>query len=168
MVEVKKYWSVFILIFLFSVHILGPTLRGFNGASIGHAIGYLLIPSLIGFGIVYRAKTIKTVITGYITLAVLCGAFIAMDFNDTREDLEETIFSSCRYSNEFINSSSLSEDQKNKLCNCFTDATVDKLRWYVISRSFLFQTVLPIEQNEELQYLANKEFLGCRINTGLS
>ena len=142
-------------------HLAGPTLRGVTASNISYSIGLLLFPVLLGFAIIYRAKTLKGVLIGHITLFALSGSLILTELHEVRESELNGFFKGCRYKNAFVTASTLTDSEKDDLCNCTGEAVIGKLTRYTMSYNFFYKKPPLPELNSELMNFVLTKVEAC-------
>lgn len=164
MVYLKKYWLAFFASFALVFQIVGPTLNGTSASNFGYAIGFLGIPILVGSVLIKKAKTAKSVLRAHIVHVILLALFGMLAFQDVRGNTLKGIVSECRYQNPAIVNADISESSKNKFCSCFGNLVVTDSIVSAASKTFFYQEITPINENQTLFKKYETAWLTCEAN----
>jgi hypothetical protein len=152
-IEVLKYWSILVLIYVISSGFVGM-ISGFASA-----FGYMLSPFLIGAVLLRRAETAKSVRNIHIFVALICAFLIWQEMSDLHKTSLTGIADGCINNNAAVDASGFSVAEEVQYCNCFASGIAND----VFKRSVIALLMMQPE-DEALQSIATDSALQTKIS----
>jgi hypothetical protein len=117
--KVKKFWGLLLGLYIVAM-LLGGVLTDFPSA-----VGKMLVPFLVGVGLLRWASSDKSVRNIYICVALLFVYFLFQDYNESRSDVVSEMSYGCVNNNASVDSTATSEQQEKEYCGCMAEELAD-------------------------------------------
>jgi len=156
-----KRWPAFYLIFVASCIVVAAINATWSAANWGGAIGYMLVPAIVGWLIIYRAKSSLGVKIGFGVMLALIVSFASQELTQTTDEMETSFMDGCLNRNAVIGDLHLGHEEKVGLCSCISEKITYPT---LMSLSFTFlklQEPVPIHSNTTLQTRVNMAWQQC-------
>jgi len=110
----NRHWWLFWLI-------VAPAylLNAGTSLSWGMAAGYILIPSIVGYFIVQKAKTARMIVIGYLFLVLFLGMLVTLSARHTVNDTEAAVNTGCLKNPGVLLLPT--EQQMRQCCSCYSE-----------------------------------------------
>jgi hypothetical protein len=113
--KIGKSWRVLVTAYIVAV-ILGGVLTSFPFAA-----GKMLVPVLIGAGLLRWASSSRAVRNIYIGIVLVLSLFIFQDYSESRSQVASDISYGCINNNASVDTMATSEQQKAEYCGCMAE-----------------------------------------------
>jgi hypothetical protein len=163
MEEIKKpnkYWWLLAVEFLFFVFLSGHVIGGGGFGSYGREFGYFLVPAVVSYFVIARAKTNASVQGGHVVFVLISLMFSWSNYQDALGDTQLQIAIDC---SEYprVTNSDLSSELKTQFCECFGEKLTTVIFPTLMKDNFLFRTTEPAESNMPMQERLNTVWDQC-------
>ncbi|MFB9983043.1 hypothetical protein ACFSQQ_28610 [Mesorhizobium kowhaii] len=150
-----NHWPAFFVILATGVLVVAVA-----NENLAYAIGYAGAISLIAFFALRKARTLTSLVTGYIVYAAVLGTLVGVDVQSEIRHLREDISQGCLSRNTDV--AQLAIEQQKPYCECYAGDMSINMTWWGAKNYVLLRTPAPnFRDNSELISMATEAANRC-------